>query len=98
MQRPEALPRALVSPEFWLLGATAAAGSFGVAWWVAVPLCVAGLSISSLPKYVRLWPKAFDLGAEVVLWRTVGLSALGTVAASGAAFGLGVVLRVLFAG
>jgi len=30
----------------------------GVAWWVMVPLVVAGLSIVSMPKYIALWPRA----------------------------------------
>jgi hypothetical protein len=48
------LRRALRMPEYWLLLVTALAGCLGVAWWIAVPLATAGLSISSLPKYVEL--------------------------------------------
>jgi hypothetical protein len=95
--KPFGFWRALGDAEFWLLLATAASGGLGLAWWVGVPLSVAGLSISSLPKYVHLWPKARELDAELVWWRTVGLSVLGTVAASVGAFIFGVASHALFA-
>jgi hypothetical protein len=37
-----------------------------VPWWVVLPLTLAGLSIDSLPKFVALWPRAQDVGAERV--------------------------------
>jgi hypothetical protein len=61
--------------------------------WVVVPLLVAGLSISSLPKYIALWPRAQRAGAERVWWQTVMLSVLNNVAAAGGAFLLGIVTR-----
>ena len=48
---PLTFRRALRASEFWLLLVTSAGGAFGGAWWVFVPLCVVGLSISALPKY-----------------------------------------------
>jgi hypothetical protein len=89
--------RAFVKAEFWLLVLTAAAGQMGLAWWVCVPLCLAGLSVSSLPKYVQLWPKAREVGGERVWWQSVGISVSGALAASVAAFVFGVALRVVFA-
>jgi hypothetical protein len=56
--------RALRTPEYWLLLVTALAGCLGVAWWIAVPLATAGLSISSMPKYVELWPRVQRADAE----------------------------------
>ena len=54
----------------------------GVRWWVVVPLTVAGLTISSLPKYIELWPRARDVGAAWAWWTTVGLSTLNSLAAA----------------
>ena len=73
-------------PEFWLLLVAALASVFGVAWWVVLPLTVAGLSISSLPKYIELWPRAKAAGAEAEWWKTVLLSTLNNLAAACGAF------------
>ena len=43
------------APEYWLLVAAMFVSMLGVAWWIVVPLTVAGLSVSSLPKYIGLW-------------------------------------------
>ena len=83
-------------PEFWLLLVAALASVLGVAWWVALPLTVAGLSISSLPKYVELWPRARAVGAEAEWWKTVLLSILNNLAAGCAAFVLGKLIRWLW--
>jgi hypothetical protein len=90
--------RALRAPEFWLLLVTALAGCFGVSGWIAVPLATAGLSISSLPKYVALWPRVRAVGAEWEGWTTVALSMFNNIAASCAAFVLGMVLRWVWSG
>ncbi|HZO53723.1 MAG TPA: hypothetical protein VFB63_13495 [Bryobacteraceae bacterium] len=37
--------------------AAALVSMFGVVWWIVVPLTLAGLSVSSLPKYIELWPR-----------------------------------------
>ncbi len=55
---------------------------FGVRWWIVWPLMVAALSISSLPKYVALWPRAQEVGAEFEWWLTVAVSCFNSVAAS----------------
>ena len=88
--------RALRAPEFWLLVAAALSALAGVAWWVVVPLVMAGLSVSSLPKYIELWPRARGVGAEREWWKTVVLSLFNTLGAACAAFGLGVVVRWLW--
>src|SRR5579862_2418456 len=98
MRRVAEFGRAFGNVEFWLLLATAFAGAFGVGWWVGVPLCMAGLSISSLPKYMRLWPKAREVGGESTWWGTVGLSLLVSLAASVATYGAGAAARLLFGG
>jgi hypothetical protein len=65
-------------------------------WIVVVPLAVAGLSISSLPKYIALWPRADQVGAEAEWWKTVLLSLLNNLAAACAAFLLGNLSRWLW--
>jgi hypothetical protein len=82
---------ALRSPELWLLLVVSVAALGGVSAWVTVPLGVSGLTISSLPKYVELWPRARREGAVRVWWMTVGLSALNSFAAAGGAHVLGIV-------
>ena len=73
-KEPLTLRRALRAPEFWLLLVASVAATVGVAWWVTVPLVVAGLSIVSMPKYVALWPRAREVGAELEWWKTIALS------------------------
>ena len=94
-ERPPTFRRALRDPAFWLLLVTVVAGVAGMAWWIALPLAVAGLSISSLPKYISLWPRARDVGAEGEWWKTVWLSTLNSAGASTAAFVLGRVVHWL---
>ena len=93
---PLSFRRALRAPEYWLLFAGALSAMWGVPWWVVVPLTMAGLSISSLPKYIELWPRARAGGAEREWWKTVALSIFNTLAAACAAFVLGVVMRWLW--
>jgi hypothetical protein len=78
--KPLTVWRALGAVEFWLLLVAALAAVFGVPWLVTVPLVTGGLSISSLPKYVRLWPGARAVGAELGWWKTVGLSSFNNLA------------------
>ena len=94
--RPLTFWRAIKMPEFWMLLVTSGAGAAGGAWWMFIPLCVAGLSISSLPKYISLWPRARDAGAERAWWETVGLSIFNNAGAASAAFMLGIGSRWLF--
>ena len=61
-----------------------------------IPLCVAGLSISALPKYLELWPRAEMVGAEGEWWKTVSLSLFNSTVAACAAFVLGQVARLVF--
>ena len=96
--KPLTVRRALRAPEFWLLFVASIAATCGVVWWVVVPLATAGLSISSLPKYVELWPHVRAAGAEREGWKTVALSIFNSVAASSAAFVFGVVTRWVWFG
>lgn len=77
------------APEFWLLLAASFVSMLGVAWWVVVPLTLAGLLVSSLPKYIELWPRAARVGAHAEWWKTVALSTFNSLAAAVAAFVLG---------
>ena len=95
-ERPLTFWRAVRQSEFWLLAAAAVAAMFGVAWRVTVPLVVAGLSMSSLPKYIALWPRAREVGAEGEWWRTVARSELCATAAAGGAHVAGVLTRWLW--
>ena len=91
--KPMTFGRALRSAEFWLLLVAAACSMSGLRWWVVVPLTVAGLSVSSLPKYIELWPRARDVGAAGAWWLTVGLSMLNSLAAAVGCVLLGHVTR-----
>jgi len=90
---PLTLRRALRGPEFWLLVATGLAGTFGVPWWLAVPLATIGLSISSLPKYLAMWPRVRAVGAEWEWVKTIALSVFNNLGAACASFLLGMVVR-----
>ena len=88
-EEPEKAQRFCRSLEYWLFVVAALASMFGLAWRIAVPLTVAGLSISSLPKYIELWPRAEAVGAEGEWWKTVLLSTFNNLAAACGAFVLG---------
>ena len=94
--RPLTGRQALRSPVFWLLLVGCIAALAGVEVWVVVPMLVAGLSISSLPKYVAIWPIAQRAGAERAWWQTVTLSMLNNIAAAYAAFMAGIAVRWLW--
>lgn len=82
-------------PEFWLFVLTCAGGFASNAWWIFVPLCVSGLSIVTLPKYLRLWPHCVEAGRQRAWLISVALSVLNSAGAAAAAFMLGVVVRWL---
>ena len=88
--------RAWRAPEFWLLLVACIASTVGVTGWVVIPLTLAGLSISSLPKYIELWPRAEKVGAQGEWWKTVILSTFNSFAAATAAFAVGRLARWLF--
>lgn len=96
--KPLTFLRALRAPEFWLSATAAVVAMFGVAWWVVVPLTLAALTASSMPKYIELFPRARDAGAgaERAWWMTVGLSMLNNLAAACGAFLAGLVTRWLW--
>ena len=86
----------LLSLGFWALLVTAWAGYTGRPAWVAVPLCVAVLSVESLQIYSNLWSRAKNVGAEDVWWQTVALSTFNSVGAGSAAFILGIAVYWVF--
>jgi hypothetical protein len=81
--------RDLLRSEFWLLLVGAACAGFGLSGWIVVPAVMAGLLISSLPKYGPLYPRAQEVGAEVPFWITVLSSVAIALAAATAAFAAG---------
>lgn len=72
---------ALCAAEFWLLLVVALSAGFGMSAWITIPACMAGLLISSLPKYVPLYARAKAVGAEITFWATL----LGSIATAAAA-------------
>ena len=94
--KPLTFWRALRASEFWLLIVAAVTSMSGVKWWIVVPLTVTGLSVASLPKYIALWPRARNVGADRAWWITVGLSMFNNLATACAAFVLGILIRWLW--
>lgn len=87
--RPMTFRAALRSAEYWLLLVAALAAGFGVWAAITIPATMAGLLISSLPKYVPLHARAKSVGATSMFWATVLSSILISAAASIAAHALG---------
>lgn len=90
--------RTLRAPEFWLLLVATSAAALGLSAWLVIPLTIAGLSISSLPKYVELRPRVRKAGVEREGYITIALSLLNNFATSCAAFVLGILARWLWFG
>ena len=86
---PRSSPSAIRSPEFWLLFVAAIAAGFGVAGWISVPATITGLLISSLPKYLPLYPRAKAIGAVAAFWVTVLASVLNAATVGFTTFLLG---------
>ena len=97
-EREEAMTirRALRQPEFWLLVVAAIATTAGLSAWFVMPTTVAGLSISSLPKYIALWPRAAAVGAHRAWWTTVLLSMLNNLGAAAGVVMVGTLSRWLW--
>jgi hypothetical protein len=75
--------------EFWLLMMIAISAGAGVSVWVLMGLGTSGLLISSLPKYVALWPRAGAVGAERLFFAALAVSIATSVATCAAAILLG---------
>ena len=73
---PLKLGRALRSAEYWLLLTAALAAGFGVTAWLTISTTMAGLLLSSLPKYAPLYARARDAGVLFAYWSTVAASIL----------------------
>jgi hypothetical protein len=93
---PMTFARALRSAEYWLLVIAAIAAVAGLAWWIVLPLTVAGLSISSLPKYLESYGRARAAGVEREWWIAVALSSFNSLGAATGAYLLGVAIRWLW--
>ena len=79
-----------------MLLAAAFVSMVGVTGWIVIPLALAGLSISSLPKYIELWPRAAGVGAQSEWRKTMALSTFNSLAAAVGAFVLGNLTRWLW--
>lgn len=86
---PTTFRAALCSAEYWLLLVAALAAGFGVTAAITVPAVMAGLLISSLPKYSALYPRAKAAGATRIFWLTIAASILNATLAAIAAQILG---------
>jgi hypothetical protein len=82
--------RAVLSVEFWALIATGLAGAGGSKWWLAVPICTVALFLCGLEKYVAMWARVREAGAERVFFETLGLSLLNAGGAAAAVFVFGI--------
>ena len=80
--KPPTVRRALRTPEFLLLLVACFVSMYGVNAWIVIPLVVIGLSINSLPKYWRLWPKARAVGEEWMWVLSVAASLINALAAA----------------
>lgn len=95
-EAPSTFWRSIRSPEFWLLFVCGGAALMGAPWWLTVPGAVAGLSISSLPKLIEMWPRARAVGAELEWAKVVALSILNSVGAAVAAHVAGILSKLLW--
>lgn len=83
-------------PEFILLLVTAAGAARGVSYWTSMPLCLAGLSIARLPKYIRLWPRATEIGAQWQVLLAVSASSILSLVSAACMFLIGACAGWLF--
>lgn len=72
--KPPTFLAALKAAEFWLLLVAAIAAGCGVSATITIPATMAGLLISSLPKYGALYPRAKAAGATAAFWMTIATS------------------------
>lgn len=86
---PLTFGRAFRSAEYWLLLTAALVAGFGVTAWLTIPATMAGLLLSSLPKYGPLYARARDAGVLSVYWSTVAATILNAAVAAIAATVLG---------
>lgn len=84
-QLPLTFGRALRSAEYWLLLTAALAAGFGVSAWLTIPATMAGLLVSSLPKYVLHYGRAREVGAVAAFWYTITASLFNAAIAAVAA-------------
>ena len=87
--KPLTMLAAMKAAEFWLLLVAAMAAGIGVSAAITIPATMAGLLISSLPKYDPLYPRAKAAGAKAEFWITITLSIAIAAVTSTAAHVLG---------
>jgi hypothetical protein len=84
-----------LSGEFVLLVLVALCGFGGVAPLLSVSIGMAGFLCASWPKYFALWGRAKEVGGLGAVGTALGFSALNSLVAVLAAYGLGAVMRML---
>lgn len=85
----------MMLPSFLLLVGAMLGGLGAVPGVLVVSLATAGLSIASLPKYVRLLPLADEVHVRRKVWQTIAASVVNGLIASFLAYGVGITLRYL---
>ncbi|WBT37810.1 MULTISPECIES: hypothetical protein [Hyphomicrobium] len=85
----------VLSVEYLLLVICAVCGLGAVSGLVVVPVGMAGLCVTSLPKYQAFWQRANDVNRLGAVKASMTLSALNALIAVSASYGLGLVLRGL---
>lgn len=85
----------VLSVEYLLLFLCAVCGLGAVSGLVVVPVGIAGLLVSSLPKYMVFWQRGKDVGKLGAVTFSMALSVLNAVVAVAAAYGVGLTLRLL---
>ena len=80
--------------SYTIILVTSVCGLFGAPVWTVVPAAVA-LSSLSYARHMALFRRAGDLGMQQEIDQTLVVSLFNSLLAAAAAFGLGVVLRVL---
>lgn len=85
----------VLSVDYLLLVVCAACGFGGVTGLVVVPVGTVGLCLSSLPKYLPFWQRAKEVDKLSAVMSSMVISVLNAFVAVAAAYGLGLVLRLV---
>lgn len=87
-----------LSVEFLLLVVCAACGFGAVSELLVMPVGMAGLLMSSLPKYLLFWRRATAVDRLGAVKMSIAISVLNAFVAVAAAYGLGLTMRILAPG
>lgn len=85
----------VLSVEYLLLVVCALCGFGAVSGLVVMPVGTVGLLARSLPKYLVFWERAKEVDKLGAVKSSMALSVLNAFVAVSAAYGLGLVLRIL---